>query len=398
FPAIKYDYWKRIAKQGRGYKGIYYFSYDAASGGFKRFGTGTAQPMSYWANSTAAGPGLTGSGLGAGFYFFDTIDGVTNPQTLSGAAKTAVLTPAEKWKTSDFGSAFLMEGFIYMNTVSFGTTGAGKAPTAVDANYPGEPFRDIGAPTWDAAANAWKMCPAGSGIPCRGGAGDGVFSYQDLNNNGKFDVVVMKAPTWSSNDPGALAHVSPYTMTNGNETYVEKTWKSPAVATADYGAPCTVPDKTTYDGTNPKATDCSEPHEPYMNLIFPGQAMVSNNNPSKVTAGWEAPTQQTYRAKAKSITCSATSSVNDCTSNGYDLDGAMVPLDVILYGVLYNEGQYDAEGNAVYYGSVLIQDNIVKGNGTADVWFDEKLIKGSWAPGNMPRVIVFNEQTDEESQ
>jgi hypothetical protein len=25
-------------------------------------------------------------------------------------------------------------------------------------------------------------------------------------------------------------------------------------------------------------------------------------------------------------------------------------------------------------------------------------IKGSWAPPNMPRVIVFNEQTDEEQQ
>ena len=46
---------------------------------------------------------------------------------------------------------------------------------------------------------------------------------------------------------------------------------------------------------------------------------------------------------------------------------------------------------------VLIQDDVIKGNGTVDVWFDEKLIKGSWAPPNMPRVIVFNEQTDEET-
>lgn len=392
FPVIRYDYWKRIAKQGRGYKGIYYFSYDSNTGLFQRFGTGTAKAMSYWANSLVT----TGSGLGAGFYFFDTING-SNPQNLTGAAQTAVLTPAESWNANDFGKGFLMEGFIYMNTSSFGTTGQGKAP-ALDANYPGEPFRDIGYPIWDPVNNAWQQCPLLSGIPCRSGTGDGIFSCQDdLNKNGKCDIVVMQAPGWVSNDPGTVAHASPFTMTNGNITYVEKTWKSPAVATADYGAPCTVPDKATYDGTNPAATDCSEPHEPYLNLIYPDHAMDSNNRPAVVTAGWEPPQRQTYRAKNPGISCSKTSSNADCTSNSYDLDGARVDLNVILYGVLYNEGQYNAAGDAAYYGSVLIQNNIVSGNGTADVWFDEKLIKGSWAPANMPRVIVFNEQTDEES-
>ena len=396
FPVIKYDYWKRIAKQGRGYKGIYYFTYDTTSSStaptFKRFGSGLSKPMSYWANSLAT----TGSGLGAGLYFFDSIDG-SNPQSLTGAAKTAKLTPAESWNSQDFNKGFLMEGFVYMNTVSFGTTGQGQAP-AYDANFPGEPFRDIGAPQWDVATNAWKQCPPNSGIPCRVGAGDGIFTCPDLNNNGKCDIVVMQAPTWASHDPNTLSHVSPFTMPNGNVAFIEKTWKSPAVATAEYGAPCTLPNKTTYDGTNPAATDCSEPHEPYLNLIYPDQAMDSNNNPARVTVGWEDPKRQTYRAKLAGVTCSASSSVNDCTSNGYDLDGARVDLNVILYGVLYNEGQYKADGNAAYYGSVLIQDNIVSGSGTADVWFDEKLIKGSWAPPNMPRVIVFNEQTDEEQQ
>ena len=84
-------------------------------------------------------------------------------------------------------------------------------------------------------------------------------------------------------------------------------------------------------------------------------------------------------------------------SNTWDENGAMVPLDVILQGILYNEGDYDAQGNAAYYGSVLIQGN-VHGNGTPDVWFDETLIKGTWAPPRMPRVIVFSEQTDEMGQ
>ena len=219
FPVIKYEYWKKIAKQGRGYKGIYYFSYSGA-GLFQRFNGGTAQTMSYWANSLVS----TGSGLGAGFYFFDTVDG-SNPQSLTGAAKTAVLTPAESWNSNDFGKGFLMQGFVYMNTSSFGTTGNGKAP-ALDGNYPGEPFRDIGYPIWDTAKNAWKQCPDLSGIPCRGGTGDGVFSCQDLNNNGKCDIVVMQSPGWVSNDPGTVAHAAPVTMSNGNTLYIEKTWKS----------------------------------------------------------------------------------------------------------------------------------------------------------------------------
>ena len=52
-------------------------------------------------------------------------------------------------------------------------------------------------------------------------------------------------------------------------------------------------------------------------------------------------------------------------------------------------------GNSAFYGSLLIQ-GVVSGTGTPDIWFDEKLIKGSWAPPNMPRVIVYNVQTDEE--
>jgi hypothetical protein len=390
FPVIKYDYWKKIAMQGRGYKGIYYFRY-AGSGEFTKFGTGAANTMVYWANTLKPG-----AGMGPGVYFFDTVNG-KNPQALTGAARTAELTPDEAWSSNDFGSDFLMEGFVYMNANSFGTKGQGKAPTKVAANYPGEPYRDVGYLEWDKAANAWTECPSGSGMPCRRGRGDAVHSCQDLNGNGRCDVVVMLAPSWTSNDPGAVAHASPFTLPSGGDTYIPKTWKSNAQATADYGAPCTIP-AATYDGTNAANSDCSEPHEPFLNLIFPTEAMDANNKPNTLSIGWEKPSAQTYRAKYPGITCSKTSTVDECTSNGYDIDGGWVDLFVILYGVLYNEGFYNAEGNATYYGSVLIQDNIIKGNGTADVFFDEKLIKGSWSPANMPRVIVFNEQTDEEQQ
>lgn len=381
FPTIKYDFWKKIASQGRGYKGIYYFSFDKGAGsGFKKGGTGATQPMAYWANSLKTGPGAQ---LGPGVYFFDTRDAI-NPQALTGAAKTAELTPAESWNSSDFGSSFLMEGFVYVNASSWGSQGAGSSETTVQANFPGEPYRDIGYPRWDPAANDWDRSCAGGAI-CTVGAGNGKLDGQDLNGNGRYDVVTMPAPAWISNDPGVVPHPA------GPPTYIIKTWKSPAQAIADYGAPCTVP-APGYDGTNPAPTDCSEPTEPFLNLIYPSVATTS------ITVGWEVSGPgQTFLKKNTGVTCTASSLTSDCTSNRYDLDGAQVPIPVTLDGIFYCEGDYNSQGNDAYYGSVLIQGGVF-GTGTPDIWFDEKLIKGTWAPPNMPRVIVYNEQTDEEQQ
>ncbi len=378
FPSILYDFWKKIASQGRGYKGIYYFSFDKGAGsGYKKGGIGTTQPEAYWVNSLKPGPGAQ---LGPGVFFFDTVDGI-NPQKLTGASRAAQLTPAESWNSSDFGGAFLMEGFVYLNNTQWGTKGVGSSATTVQANYPGEPFRDIGYPVWNPAASAWDTSCGGT--ICRKGAGDGSFSYQDLNGNNKFDVVTMPAPAWTSYDSSATAHAA-------GTTYIPKVWKSPAQATADYGAPCTVP-APTYNGTNPAATDCSEPHEPYLNLIY------TNNATASVTVGWQPNATQTFLPKNPGVTCTSASSQADCTSNAYDLDGAQANIDVVLDGILYNEGDYNSTGNSAFYGSLLIQGN-VSGTGTPDIWFDEKLIKGSWAPPNMPRVIVYNMQTDEEQQ
>ena len=394
FPSILYDFWKKITSQARGYKGLYYFKNDG-SNNYLKFGTGTSKTMVQWANTIGT------ANLGPGVFLFDSKTNV-NPQTLAGAAKTAVMAGAESWNSSDYGSSggssFLMQGFFYLNCSTYGTKGMGSSATTVKANFPGEPFRDIGYPYWCTAAgtpvpgvscgaaNQWSECPTGSGQICRQGAGDGIFSFQDLNGNGKFDVVTISAPAWNSYDSAVSAHAA-------GSTYVVKTWKSNAQATADYGANCTVP-TATYDGTSPGANDCSEPSEPYLNIIYPATATAS------CTIGWQAPASQTYRAKVLSggspVSCgpSPVPSPDDCTSNAFDLDGAVVDIDVILDGVLYNEGDYDSTGNAAYYGSLLI-NGTVSGTGTPDIWFDEKLLKGSWAPPGMPRVMIFSIQTDE---
>jgi hypothetical protein len=398
FPSIKYDFWKRITSQARGYKGLYYFRNDGASL-YTKYGLGVADKMVKWANA------LGDAKLGPGVYFFDSL-GNTNPQLLTGAAKTAALADNEVWNSSDYGSSggpsFMMTGFYYMNTKAYGTQGMGSSGTDIQANFPGEPFRDIGYPVWCTGTtvpltvctgpDVWAMCGGASGAICRAGAGDSIFSYQDLNGNGRYDVVTMPAPKWVSYESGSSS-----TNHAAGSTYIVKTWKSVAQANADYGAPCTVP-AATYDGTGPAANDCSEPSEPYLNIIYP------TTGTANCVIGWEASnSSQTYRPKALDgsgvpVVCSgATATSPDmCTSNRFDLDGAVVQLTVILDGVLYNEGDYDSEGNASYYGSLLINGSVY-GTGTPDIWFDEKLLKGSWAPPGMPRVMVFSVQTDEQT-
>ena len=415
FPTIRYDYWKRIAQQGKGYKGLYYFKFDKNAGaGFKKFGNGPTDDMSNWVNTVVG----HGAALGPGVYFFDTVDG-QNPQVLTGAARTAQLTPVESWNAANFSKQFVMQGFIYINAQSYGTTGGAHDGVDMNVNFPGEPFRDIGYPVWCTgvgvplpaancpAANQWAMC---NDQPCRQGAGDASFSCQDLqtgqtHHDGKCRIVVFKAPAWNSYDPALTAN--PAGGASGG-VFVPKTWKSVEEAKKEYGHECVAP-PANWDGTQPAGDYCSEPHEPYLNLIYPNVARLSNNSPAPVTVGWEDPATQTYRPKklidsspwppGTPVSCSQNgpNDPGDCVSNNYDVDGAIVTLPLILYGILYNEGQYGGQGNVDYFGSVLIQD-IVAATGTADVWFDEKLIKGSWAPPRMPRVIVFSEQTDEQQQ
>jgi predicted double-glycine peptidase len=403
FPVIVYDFWKKVASQGRGYKGIYYFKYDKNTGNFLLNGAGTPKPMSYWANGLPMQGGKGGSGLGAGVFFFDTVDG-TNPQNCNcTAANNPELTPAENWKASDFNQAFLMTGFIYINAKAWGTAGAGSAATNLNVNMPGEPYRDIGYPRWDSTHNVWDGLPGSNdalgsklcgGQICRDGVSNGKWDCQtSMSNNTvngvkRCDIVTIQAPAWYSYDPAATKH-------NAGSIYVEKVWKSVNEAIRDYGAACTAP-LAGYNGTA-RSSDCSLPHEPYLNIIFPDSSSGSAST-TPVQVGWESgygthqPTQTDTNNNI--IPCPSSWTPDKCTSNGYDVDGGVVQLTVTLDGVLYNEGDYNSTGNDAFFGSLLINGNVT-GTGTPDVWFDEKLIKGTWAPPNMPRVIVYNEQTDE---
>jgi hypothetical protein len=144
-----------------------------------------------------------------------------------------------------------------------------------------------------------------------------------------------------------------------------------------------------------------------MNLLYPADACCSGGSrPIPLTVGWQDPTAQTRRPKARKPddtmpNCNVVADQIYCSSNAYDRDGE---LDAwtgaqdapVLNGVFYNEGKFTSQGNARYFGSVLINGD-VDSTGTNEVWFDERLIKDEWPPKTwpFPRVFVTAVRTDD---
>jgi hypothetical protein len=73
------------------------------------------------------------------------------------------------------------------------------------------------------------------------------------------------------------------------------------------------------------------------------------------------------------------------------------PVDALLWGVLYTNGQFDAQGNSKYYGSVVTYAGTTSPTsaGTPDFYWDPSL-KDNWPPigWDLPRVIITRWQTD----
>ena len=72
--------------------------------------------------------------------------------------------------------------------------------------------------------------------------------------------------------------------------------------------------------------------------------------------------------------------------------------DAAFWGILFNNGYYDAAGNAVYYGSVVTRQGVRESDsisGTPDFYWDESILTG-WPPTtwDLPRVVVTRWETD----
>jgi len=85
-------------------------------------------------------------------------------------------------------------------------------------------------------------------------------------------------------------------------------------------------------------------------------------------------------------------------NGSYDERGPVVSSEAVLWGILYNNGKYDATGQAQIYGSVLTRSGMEESSppaGTPDIWWDES-IKTNWPPNGweLPRVVITKWETD----
>lgn len=358
FPKMDYNFWKEIAQAGRQEDGVFYLK---PTGGENYTDGVVTKNFGQWIN--------TENGARSGYYFFDTKNQL-NPQ---GPGAPGVLADPLMINSSDAGSSFLGQGFFYFNASNFGSQGI----TGPDGwhNAPGEPYRDVGYRSVDPGTGDWAW--DGTNFPAPAGQNDGVWSYQELNGNGQFDIFVESRQVVKADGTTATL-------------WMPVPW-FPGCTPGMYGE---------------AGANCSEPHEPYLNLIYNLKARQGGlgTDPVEFKVSFD-PAQQSYLAHRTAddgtpavATCGATSDPNDCTSLRYDDLGALVnDLQPIFEGVVYNEGAFESTtGNAPYYGSLLIQGTVGKA-GTAQVWFDEKLIKGQWPPDsfNFPRVLISSIRTDE---
>lgn len=368
FPIISYDFWKAAALAGNGEEGdehVVKYLRLAPAGGMNYTDGVTTKTFREWA------------GWKPGFYFFDT-ENEQNPQN-NGPGELAPDVIIN-------GGGEYMGSFIYLNA-NFATTGLG-GPNGW-FNQPGEPYMDIGfrqvALVTGGGVSAGDFVRDASGMPVVWGAVNQQWDYQDLpwsntggtgpggTVNGRFDVRIASRIV---HDPADTA--------NPNSTYT-------GFFPVPYRPGCRPGDNAC------GGCDCSEPHEPYLNLQY-------NGNTLNITAGWFNPTTTpvaTMRRPKKTtngertgmpVNCAATSSTDDCTSNGYDLDGALVQIDPATDGILYVEGDFTSKGNADYYGSVLVGGE-VDAKGTPHLWYDESLSRGT-RRGGFPRVMVTSIETD----
>ncbi|MCA1732690.1 MAG: pilus assembly PilX N-terminal domain-containing protein [Acidobacteria bacterium] len=351
FPTMDYDFWKEIAQSAEPDSGIIYLRYVAAKNEFISLDN-VSKPATWWLNTMQLN--TMQNGYGPGFYFFDTKNGL-NPQFEKGGE----LTPGININ-AQVGGPFQMQGFIYLNAEFFGSTGQGDIVPDDVYPMPGEPFRDVGYRKVDPDTNAFEL---DAGDYVIGGRDSGIWDFQDLNDNYQFDLVVEQKTITKPGDGATVTVWLPVPFFEGCTDYVNQ---------------------------------CSEPHEPYLNFIYP----TVGNEEGAITIGWQDPNTQTRRPKIRtgqntSVSCTSTSSAIDCTSNKHDEDGALVTLDPLLNGILYNEGGYEGAGNATYYGSLLIRD-YVDVTGTPRVFFNECILRGCWQEMlNLPKVRLQAVSTDQ---
>jgi hypothetical protein len=116
--------------------------------------------------------------------------------------------------------------------------------------------------------------------------------------------------------------------------------------------------------------------EPHVNLQYNGTSFrVDQNATQTVTVDVDGDgTDETYS-----------------TTLGRDTLGLPVQVNVNVYGVFYNSGEFEAQGNFTYFGSTVAKKQIgPTAAGTPNFYWDDRLVQGNWPPPelDLPRVTV----------
>jgi len=364
-PRFDYDFWKAAALAARGRGDAYYLKW-AGSGGNFTDGIST-KSLETWIQGNP------------GFYFFDTANGM-NPQK-GGPGKLVT------YSADPCGG----KGVVYLNVTEIKSTG-GCTGTEGWYNQPGEPYRDIGYRVVNEVSSGFQIAgnfrtdAAGSFVTDR--AYNGQWDFQDLPfSNGKaneynkvFDVCIGAREIYRESDAKVYTKWMPLPYFPG----------------------CKPGNNTTYPACN-----CSEPHEPYLNIAYKGVKLGLQaywTDPASADSVYPKKTSDEKPTGTK-VTCTAADVATEtgqqnCATNAYDKIGALAYLAKVnnsaapgFDGVLYNEGNYNSTGNAAYFGSVVV-GGTVNPKGTQEIWYDACLVSDCWPPPRIPfpRVMVTSTQ------
>jgi hypothetical protein len=363
-PRFDYDFWKAAALGARGQKGAYYLKWTGSGGNFTD-GLST-KTLENWIKT------------GPGFYFFDTANSM-NPQ--NDGPGTLVSYSADPCGA---------KGVVYMNVTEIKSTG-GCGGTDGWYNQPGEPYRDIGYRVVNEVDSGvqkkgnFRTDAAGNFVSDK--AYNNEWNFQDLPfSNGKtneynkiFDVCIGPRWIWRESDGKPYQKFLPLPYEPG----------------------CKVGNNTDLG-----SCECSEPHEPYLNIAYKGVNLGLQaywTDPASAASVYPKKTVD-EKATGSQVTCTAADVATEagqekCATNAYDKIGGLAKLTGLsapgVEGVVYNEGAYNSTGNASYYGSVVV-GGVVNPNGTQEVWYDACLAAGCWPPKRIPfpRVLVTSTQIE----
>jgi len=140
--------------------------------------------------------------------------------------------------------------------------------------------------------------------------------------------------------------------------------------------------------------DGSYDAEPWVNLNY-DTVMSSVDRPDHRVV--YLPGTETFEVTLDGVTTSGT------TTNARDASGLPVVAEINLYGMLYNNGAYSAQGNAGYYGSIIARNGVGLdtggAGGTPNIYYDHRLQEGEWPPAvlGLPLTLItaWNPDTKE---